>query len=773
MISLIYILLISVSVSSQNPRNLLSKPLKVSPKETGISERAKKFLENKQVESVKVWVFYTDKGVLTQNEFNDKASKVKLSDKVLNRRKKVNKDYITFADLPVESKYVKQIEKLGGILRINSKWLNASSFLIPITHLDQISRFPFVVEIKPVAAFKTSSGDPDSIITIPPKLDYGFGLDQLEQIHVPSVHERGYTGAGVTLAIFDTGYRKTHEAFELHYNENRVLAEYDFIFDDGNTSNEAGFDVSSQWNHGTSVWSVTGGYKPGSMIGPAYRANFLLAKTEDLRDEYPAEEDFWIAALEWADSLGTDVVTTSLGYSDWYEQSDFDGQTAPITLAANTAASLGIVLCNSMGNSGSEPTTLTAPADAFDILSVGAVSINGNITGFSSRGPTADGRMKPEVCALGLSNPAATTSSDDSYTNVSGTSFSAPLVAGVACLLIEAFPELPPQLIRIALMETASRADIPDNNYGWGIANAEAALDWPANFEADVQIGEAPITVNFSGMNSSLMTINSWHWDFGDGTTSNEQNPTHHYSTAAAYNVTQTVNTEYGQLVNQKEAFILATGDTLIYKSPTGGPGQRVVMSVSLKNSQPLDKIVIPFKYSDHPNISFVGVERGTRTEYFELLTPLLWDNWGKRYVYLLRADYGDGSPPLPADTGEILRIIFDINENETGGNSYIIDTISDPGLLLSSPQIEYTPSALFLGAINTISYIRGDIDGVDGIDIADLVYLVEHQFNDGPEPPNMEAADTNGDGLYDVEDIVYLVDFMFTGGPPPPPGYR
>jgi serine protease AprX len=273
------------------------------------------------------------------------------------------------------------------------------------------------------------------------------------------------------------------------------LAEYDFIFNDYQTANEAN-DVSSQWDHGTYTWSTLGGAKTGTLYGPAFGASFVLAKTEDVRSETQVEEDNWAEAVEWADSLGADVISSSLGYSDWYTYASFDGHTAVTTIAANLATAYGIVVCNAMGNEGPNPGTLIAPADAYEIISCGAVGSSGTIAGFSSRGPTYDGRMKPEVCAQGVSTYCASSWGVTSYTNVSGTSLSTPLIGGCAAVLLSARPNLTPQQVRLAFMQTASKAANPDNTYGWGILNLAAALKWGANFTAANRIGQAPLSVS-------------------------------------------------------------------------------------------------------------------------------------------------------------------------------------------------------------------------------------------------------------------------------------
>jgi len=451
-----------------------------------VSERVHQYLDGRVGDSINVWVFFIDKGFSDRSSFEERAGAVPLTDRARQRRAKVSRDQVLFVDLPVERSYLEAVVSTGGRLRVVSRWLNAASFRLAKSGLEAVAELPFVAEVKPVALFRRTPGAtvgvlnkadfPESPGLSPEALDYGLSEPQLSQLNVPAMHQKGLSGAGVTLTITDTGFRRTHPAFVLHNAESRILAEYDFVNDDGNTANE-GADPSNAWNHGTGVWSLAGGYDDGRMYGPAYRANFILCKTEDVADEYQQEEDFWVAALEFADSIGTDVITTSLGYSDWYTFADFDGETAVISIAAGTCDGLGIVMLNSMGNSGPAAGTLTAPADAFDILSIGSVDRNGVIANNSSRGPTADGRIKPDVCARGVSayiaeaNPGTL----DEYVTGSGTSYATPLVAGLACLLIEAHPDWTPSQVREAIRSSGNNHLSPNNTYGWGIPDAALA----------------------------------------------------------------------------------------------------------------------------------------------------------------------------------------------------------------------------------------------------------------------------------------------------------
>lgn len=753
-----------------------AEPVILQKADQVISSQVEAYLSSQPEDRVKVWVFFTDKGISDKASFQSMAASITLSDKVLKRRAKVGKDYVTFADLPVMTEYVRQVEQLGAEHRRSSRWLNAASFMVNKDALSDIAALPVVAQIRPVAGFtpdrtmdalplekditgETKANDADA-------LDYGAALTQLTQVNVPAVHNQGYTGAGVTLAIFDTGFRKSHEAFAQHYTDGRVIAEYDFINNDGNTANEVG-DLSSQWNHGTYIWSTSGGLKDGSLYGPAYGANFLLAKTEDVSSETPVEEDNWVAALEWADSLGADVITASLGYSDWYTYSDFDGNTATITLAANTCDGLGIVLCNSNGNGGPASGTLTAPADAFNILAVGAVYSSGTLASFSSRGPTYDGRIKPEVCAMGVSTACASPNSDIGYMTANGTSLSTPIVAGVVCLMIEAHPTYTPEMIRLSLMETASNAATPNNDYGWGIIDANAALSWGATIAADTIMGDVPLPVNFSG-NSSL-TVTSWTWSFGNGDSAFVQNPSYTFTDPGVYDISLTIETSYGDITSTQAAYIMAFADTITYAADSGYAGTSVPMSIHVTNTQPLERIVIPFENLSAPSIEFDSVTRGARTAYFESLDAVTYDPWGDRYTFRLLADNGGGAAPLPPGSGEVMKIYFTIDSTELGGTEYFIDTamVNQYYLQLISTYTMYTPP-FFINSLKSRTVLRGDMDLSFYLDISDLLLMVDNMFASGPGPVCLQVGDCNGDLSYDVSDLLYLVDYMFAYGPPP-----
>lgn len=444
-------------------------------------------------DSVKVWIFFKDKGV---NELDETAlrrvTKASVSPESFRRRVKRlgNRPLFDYSDLPVSKTYLEQISDAGGRVDNVSRWLNASSVWLAGTALENLNQLPFIDSIKMVGTAKRAEPlpvkeplfrpfQPDSFI-----LNYGPSFDQLAQINVPVLHRMGFSGKGVKVAIFDTGFLLSHIAFDSLRLTGRILATRDFIHKDTDVVDLGDADGTAQRDHGTSTLSVLGGFASGQLIGPAFGASFLLAKTEiALAETVSVEEDNWVAALEWADSMGAEVVSSSLGYTTGvgggYTQADMDGNTAITTIAADMAMAKGILVVNAAGNERIRPGftwgTIIAPADGDSVLAVGAVDQTGFIANFSSPGPSADGRIKPDVCAQGVSTVSALSSFNNSFGSRSGTSFATPLVAGAAALLFEVDTLMSPFTAYSRLRSTASQASTPNNDFGYGIINAFAA----------------------------------------------------------------------------------------------------------------------------------------------------------------------------------------------------------------------------------------------------------------------------------------------------------
>lgn len=471
----------------------LSLPLVAAKSNPVISTTLHNFLASQPLtREVKVWVYLTDKAVFDEESYLQavRARIKQFPARALARKQKVKPEPVDFYDLPVSQKYLTEVQRIGARLAHPSRWLNAASFYIYPNQIGQIAALPFVKSVDVVRKYKVR---PEPVeenalkhqndLALPAEthaLNYGPSFDQLNQLKVPAVHDLGYTGSGIIIGMFDTGFRKDHPAFATAYAESRVLAEYDFIWEDGNTQNETGQDPSNQHSHGTNTWSIAGGEDSGDLYGPAYKASFLLAKTEWIPAESTSEEDNWAAAAEWVDSLGGDIISSSLGYFNFdngftYTYAQMNGDVAITTRAADMAAANGILVCNSIGNSGPAAGTLSAPSDADSIVAAGAVNSTGTITSFSSRGPTSDGRIKPELVARGSATYLAVASTLG-YGSGSGTSYSCPLLAGCAALLWSARPNLTNMQVRQALIGSANRANSPDNTYGYGLPDMLKAI---------------------------------------------------------------------------------------------------------------------------------------------------------------------------------------------------------------------------------------------------------------------------------------------------------
>ena len=480
-------------------------------------------------DQIHAWIMFKDKGP----NVAARKQNVTLHPKTLERRKKLFSEPVTWYDVPVHQKYINRIISVGVEVRRESKWLNALSVFASMDQIQTIAGMNFVTRIQPVAKLRRGKHKTINNMTHNERrnsslMDYGLAQTQIEMMNCDLAHDIGYFGQGVRILVIDTGFDLTHEAFDsLH-----VIDQWDFINDDNNTANETDSEThDNQHNHGTSVLSIMGAYVPGTLIGPAFGSEYLLAKTEIVAEEIQQEEDNYVAALEWGEANGADVVNSSLGYLDWYSYCDMDGNTAITTIGVDIAASLGLVCVTSAGNWANEDPPedpceslsyyISAPADADSVIAVGAVSADSLIVYFSSRGPSYDGRIKPEVSALGVGVAAANPSGGYSVF-YSGTSASSPLVAGVAAVLLSANPQWTNMEVREALMMTASQADMPNNDYGYGLVNIWSAIFYnysgstippqrPASFSLNTVYPNPfnpSVTLSISMARASLVTIN-------------------------------------------------------------------------------------------------------------------------------------------------------------------------------------------------------------------------------------------------------------------------
>ena len=448
-------------------------------------------------EKVKVWVLFKDKGFSTDERVHTalEAYKTQMSTSIIRRRlRRTRVSFPDTSDLPVSSYYINTVRKAGGRLRAKSRWLNALSLEASPAEIAKIARLPFVRAIDPVEAYSRTTHRMDSSSQSlsqeappgRPPLNYGNSRAQIEQIQANFLHRSGFSGDGMVIGLLDTGFSLDHTALQ----GIDVLGQRDFVNGDDNPANEIGQDDPGEDDHGSVILSILAVNAPGNLIGVAFRASYLLAKTEKVLQngqefEHLVEEDWWIEGLEWAEAMGAEVISSSLGYAKWYRFKDLDGHTSKLTIAANLAVEKGMSVIVAAGNLGDQPLgdlglggRITVPADGFDVLAIGSVDRLGRSLQISSRGPTFDGRIKPDLAALGVGVTGIDPQSRSRFTHTHrGTSASASLGAGVVALLAQAFPLATPQDIASAVRSTASQSHAPDNAVGYGIIRSAAAYE--------------------------------------------------------------------------------------------------------------------------------------------------------------------------------------------------------------------------------------------------------------------------------------------------------
>ena len=402
----------------------------------------------------KYLIYFKDKGIdnsirLEKTSSFYKSALNELTERCIERRiKNLGEDnIISYEDIPLRTDYVLNIEAMGIQIENKLKWFNAVSAYLTQGQVNQILQLSFVEKIEPIRILKFKSEQPDitSIlqkqISVNTPLDYGGSYNQLQLSEIPIVHSRGITGEGVLIGVLDSGFDwKNHEALQ----NADVIAEYDFVNHDPVTSDEED-DQPGQQNHGTLTFSIIGGFKNGSLIGASFGSDFILAKTEDERSETHIEEDNYAAALEWMENYGVDITSSSVGYNEFdspeysYTYANMDGKTTIVTRAAELAFSKGVLTITTAGNEGNTGWRhIIAPADGFNTLGIGAVDGNNQVEYFSSRGPTYDGRIKPDAVAKGVSVLGARAGTFNFYTLAGGTSVAAPIACGIAALLLSA-----------------------------------------------------------------------------------------------------------------------------------------------------------------------------------------------------------------------------------------------------------------------------------------------------------------------------------------------
>jgi hypothetical protein len=398
----------------------------------------------------------------------------------------------------------------GAELRHLSRWLHAVSADVDERSFSELRRSALLRRLQPVATFvgpARSGGTPVAILTRAPGLtsnDSTFGPSAmpLRQLNLFPLVNGGVHGTGVRIAVLDTGFETELPAFD----GVSIVAQRDFVFGDSVVRNETD-DVAHASRHGTEVLSLLAAGLPTQIMGIAPDAAYILAKTEDVRSETRVEEDNYVAALEWADSLGADIVTSSLSYFQFddgfsYSYADLNGDIAVTTVVADSAVARGMVVVTAAGNDGARGfRSLSTPADGDSVIAVGAEDSLGTLAGFSSKGPTADGRIKPDLTAPGQSVFVLNPTVSSGFSRANGTSFSTPIIAGTVALIRELHPGLSPVEILEALKRTGSNREAPDSSSGWGRPDGTAAATFARGFSLD-----SPTDSNLS----SVTPLVSW-----------------------------------------------------------------------------------------------------------------------------------------------------------------------------------------------------------------------------------------------------------------------
>jgi serine protease AprX len=494
---------------------------------------------------VKYWVKLKDK---TGTPYTLSDYKSFLTEKSIARRTKYNIPYDN-TDLPVSPVYISQISTVPNVTVLYaSKWLNGVVVSIPnktlaINALAAINSFSFVVDTTRVKRYHLNI---PPVEEVDPKVEpagaraegaltgqfnYGGSLKQCEQLNLVCLHENGYRGQGMTIAVLDAGFvnADTGPVFDSLRNSGRILGTRHFV--------DGGTNVYVNSNHGTGVLSCMAANVPGNILGSAPLAGYWLLKTEEGPDETISEEYNWIRGAEFADSVGVDMLTTSLGYTDFdlpqqnHTYATLNGRTAPMSIAANIAARKGLFVLNAAGNEGASAWHyISVPGDADSICTVGAVDKNGTLGNFSSVGPTKDGRIKPDLVAVGV----GTWISDGSLVTFpgNGTSFATPLLAGAVACFWQAHRSYNNIKILDTLRKLGTKAAQPDNFMGWGIPKLSCPppCTLNANFTYNIESSGA---VNFISTAVGASPGASYTWLFGDGSMASGASVIHSFANNA------------------------------------------------------------------------------------------------------------------------------------------------------------------------------------------------------------------------------------------------
>jgi serine protease AprX len=425
------------------------------------------------------WVYFSDKPN-AQTYLNNPLTM--LTQRAIDRRT-AQGIVLNVNDVPIAQTYIDQVDAATGItVKAKSKWLNCVHVRGSETDINALENLPFVSQI----VFADNSLNAKTAITkknkpvnkqlnVQTTFAYGNSANQIEMLNGHLLHQANYTGTGKVIAVLDSGFLNVNTAqpFQRLFNNNLILGGYNYV--------SQSTDVYSLHNHGTMVLSCMGGYVENQLVGTAPDANYYLFVTEDVSEENPVEESYWVEAAEEADRLGADIISTSLGYFGYdnpnysYTYSQMTGNSAFASKGANIAFSKGMVVVASAGNSGnSADPHIGVPAEATNVLAVGAVRFDETYATFSSIGPSFDGRVKPDVMAKGQSTTISNT--DGAIVTASGTSFSCPVMAGMIASFWQAVPNLTNQQVVDFVRQSGDKFTNPTTQFGYGIPDFQLAL---------------------------------------------------------------------------------------------------------------------------------------------------------------------------------------------------------------------------------------------------------------------------------------------------------
>lgn len=467
-----------------------------------------------QIAPDRYWVQFTDKN---NTPYSIDRPEEFLSERSIQRRIKYGVA-LDEKDIPVNPSYIEAVENAGATILNPSKWLNGVTIETNSESvLNAIEKLPFVKKTRALhdeplkQMIKNESFmyemNAESVVDMDVvRGHYGKAQTQIELLNGIALHDMGYQGEGMWIGICDSGYEgaDVHDVFQNMRDENRLLGTKDFVYKNG--------IVYSDDHHGTACLGLMAGYMPGTYVGTAPKASYFLCRTENINSENIIEEYNWVSAAEYMDSIGIDMISTSLGYISFdnpeasHVYSDFDGKTCIITIGAEIASSRGILCVAAAGNEGDNDFPYVGgPGDGKNVLTVGGVKADGTRAGFSSIGPTYDGRIKPDVMSFAYAVTVA--SPGNNFYEGNGTSFAAPSLAGMLACYWQARRDAPEGKIREVIKKSSNNYSSPNNEYGYGIPDFEKALDM-LNLENCDIFDEKPLFYVYPNPSNGMVNFN-------------------------------------------------------------------------------------------------------------------------------------------------------------------------------------------------------------------------------------------------------------------------